>query len=323
MSVFITGATGFIGSHLAKELSERGSEVVILSRDYIPSKWLDEALSKCIVVKGDVRNLKLIKRILNEYGTQQVYHLAAQAMVKIANQSPTETFDVNVMGTVNIIEACRDCEVKKTLIQSTDKVYGEGLDKTVENSLAPVEIYGMSKACADLIAQNFTKVYGMQIIIARPCNAYGYDRNSRIIPNTIRACLRGEKPIIWKMENTLRQYIFVEDLVEALIFLMENKESGIYNIATPDILTPEEIVKTILKFFPHLEPKYIEREQPTEICQQSMKMNPFGWGPKWTFEKGIEETIKRFRKYGVKKILEEWSEEDKEKIVKRLKELGY
>ena len=162
----------------------------------------------------------------------------------------------------------------------------------------PLEPYGVSKTCADLIAQNFVEVYGLNIIITRPCNTYGYDRNIRIIPNTIRKCLKGEKPVIWKWEETKRQYIYVEDLVDALIFLMENKKKGIFNITSPDVLTPKQVVETILKFFPHLEPEYLERDKPTEIMAQSMRMQPFGWGPKSTFEKGIEETIKKFRMYG-------------------------
>lgn len=297
-SCLITGATGFIGSHLAKTLTDKGEKVVILVRDVHPSKWLDEALSGCIKVRGDIRNYNLLKRILNQYQIENVYHLAARAIVGQSLRNPMETYDTNVVGTVKLLEACRICNVQTVLVTSTDKCYGEGLNKTVSSPLAPVEPYGVSKMCQDVIAQNFAKVYNMNIIVTRACNAYGFDNNIRIIPNSIKCCLRGEKPIIWKWEETKRQYIYVQDLADALVHLMHLGKTGIFNIATPDVLTPEQVVKTILKFFPYLEPNYVEREKQTEILAQSMKMQAFGWGPKWTFEKGIQETIARFRKYG-------------------------
>lgn len=294
---FVTGCSGFIGSHLSKALTDKGEEVVGLVRDIVPSKWLDEALENVIKVKGDLRDFCLLKRILNQYEIEKVYSLGAQSIVSQSLKNPIETFDTNVMGTVKILEACRQLDIERVLIQSTDKVYGGGLNKGVNSPLNPVEPYGTSKACCDLIAQNFMKSYGMQIIISRPCNAFGYDKNSRIIPNTIRSCLRGENPLIWQGEETKRQYIFVKDLVQALIFLVEKVGFGIFNIATPDVKTPEEVVMEILKHFPKLKPKYLRRERPKEISQQSMRFDNFGWISKYTFEVGIEATVEKFKKY--------------------------
>jgi nucleoside-diphosphate-sugar epimerase len=136
-------------------------------------------------------------------------------------------------------------------------------------------------------------------VIARSCNAYGYDLSPRIIPNTIRSCLRGDPPIIYEGEETKRQYVYVEDLCEALTHLMRRHSyKGVYDIATDDILTQEQVVKTICKYFP-ISPRLVKREQPIlEIKSQSMKIRNFGWKPKHTFSEGIQETIKKFERYG-------------------------
>lgn len=303
---FITGASGFIGSHLAKALTDTGEGVVILMRDIPPGmregSWLNEALRKCTVAFGDVRNFKVLKRIINQYEINYVFHLASQAIVRHAYKDPINTYDVNVMGTVNILEACRQLDVEKVLVMSTDKVYGDVENASESYPLLPTEPYGTSKSCADLIAQSFIITYGMNILIPRSCNAYGYDLSNRIVPNTVRACLRGQNPIIYQGEESSRQYIFVKDLVGCLIHMMNNANRVIFNIATEDgPITQGDVVLEILKHFPDLKPEYVKREVPKEIKNQSMTVfEPVfeGWRPKFPFEEGIKPTIDAFRKYG-------------------------
>jgi len=301
MNVFVTGATGFIGSHLCANL-KKTNKIVVLFRDIHPSPWgdwLKEALSDCVLIRGDILDDKLIRRILAEYEIHHVYHLAAQSIVKTAIKDPFGTFQTNILGTVNILEACRQVGVEKVLVLSTDKVYGNRVDATEGDPLTSTGIYETSKAAQDLVTQAYIKTYGMAIIIARSCNAYGYDLSPRIVSNTIRACMRGDPPIIYEGEETKRQYIYVEDLCEALTYLMKNDiYQGIFNIATDDILTPKEVVETICRFFP-ISSRLVKREKPLmEIQSQSMKTSNFGWEPKHSFDQGIQETIRRFEKYG-------------------------
>jgi dTDP-D-glucose 4,6-dehydratase len=166
--------------------------------------------------------------------------------------------------------------------------------------------YETSKACSDLAAQAFMETYGMNITIGRACNAYGYDMAKRIIPNVIRSCLRCEPPIIYGGENyepekTIRQYVYVEDLVDAIQFLIAKAEKGIYNIGTGDILTQEEVVKNICKYFP-LTPRLVKRDKPIkEIQKQTVnwrKLESMGWQPKHIFDQAIQKTIQEFEKYG-------------------------
>lgn len=296
MTVLVTGATGFIGSHLVNQL-KKTDRVVALERDHLRDKWLLEALEGCVTVRGDIRDTRLLKRVLADYEVDKVYHLASQAIVRHAYYNPTETFDANVMGTVAVLDACRLLGVEKVLVMSTDKVYGDQTDAQVWSHFRISEPYGTSKICADLIAQTFAKVYGMKVVIPRSCNAYGYDPyNDRIIPNTIRACIRGKDPIIYKEDPSARQYIYVEDLAGALILLMNSYE-GIHNIASRDVETQEEVVLEVLKHFPERKPVYIERGRTPEIWRQSMKV--VNWlEPKTSFEEGIKLTVERFKEYG-------------------------
>jgi len=299
MTVLVTGASGFIGSHLVNRLKD-DEHVVALVRDRLPSRWIKEALDGCIIVEGDIRDERLIRRCLVRYDVDRVYHLASVSIVKQAIKYPTETFDANVMGTVKILEACKDVGVERVIVLSTDKVFGEGLNKTENSPYDPVDIYGCSKACQDMIARMWNRVYDVpKVIVARSCNVYGYDPyNPRIIPNTIKKCLLGERPVIYRGWSGKRQYIYVEDLVSALINLMnmDNPPNPV-NIAVDPPLSQEEVVKTILKFFPKIEPVYVEKPEYKEIRDQSMVPTNFGWKPKFSFESGIKETIERFKRY--------------------------
>jgi CDP-glucose 4,6-dehydratase len=314
-NILVTGGAGFIGSHLAKKLSEN-NRVVILQRDIIPNEWLLEALDKTIIVHGDILDQALLRRIIADYQIDQIYHLASQAVVSAANKDPYSTFNVNVMGTVSLLEAVRQTKPEiRVLIQSTDKVYGNNrMDMKETDAMLPtIGIYEVSKSLEDLTAQAYFNQYNLDIRITRPCNAYGYDLTNRIIPNTIMSCLNGVPPIIYDgQEKTIRQYIYVEDLVDALITVMqrgqnESHESYIapfFNVGTDDILTQEQVVKTIAENF-NMGIRVMKRTSPPkEIEKQSVnfdKLKALGWKPKHNFQQGIEETIKRYRKYGYQK----------------------
>jgi nucleoside-diphosphate-sugar epimerase/glycosyltransferase involved in cell wall biosynthesis len=305
--ILITGGAGFIGSHLAKKLSEN-NKVIVLQRDIVPNLWLAEALDKCILVHGDILDQSLLRRIISDYSIDQIYHLAAQAVVCAANKDPYTTFNVNVMGTVNLLEAVRTVKPNiPVLVQSTDKVMGNNrMDMKETDAMAPtIGVYEVSKACQDYIAQMYANQYGLDIKISRPCNTYGYDLASRIISNTIRSCLNKNPPIIYDgQEKTIRQYIYVDDLVEALLLIMKQprtEEAQVFNVGTDDILTQEQLVKTIAESF-SLNIRVVKRTTPLkEIEKQSVdwtKLKALGWKPKYNFQAGLAKTIKEFQTYG-------------------------
>jgi len=309
MNVFVSGGSGFIGSHVCQEFSQE-HKIVTLVRDLFPTespwgKWLSKALSRTTIVLGDMLNLKTLNRIVADYGINTVIHCAAQAIVSTAQKDPVSTFETNVQGTVNLLEACRRCDVQTVYVVSTDKVYGERLRADELDPLVSTGIYETSKVAEDLAAQAYARTYGLKIIIGRACNTYGFDLAKRIIPNTIRNCFKGEPPVIYEGENTVRQYMYVSDHVKAMLHLISRTHEeypAIFNVGTEDILTQEQVVKRICNYYP-LTPRVVKREKPLkEIGSQSLdwtKLKETGWQPKYTFADGIEETTLKYDEYGV------------------------
>lgn len=298
---FVTGASGFVGSHLCTELIKRKRTIVAQVRDVYPrGHWLQEALSNCVLVKGDVTDFQFVKRVMAEYSPQKgVIHLAAQALVATAQKDPVSTFQTNVMGTVSVLEAARQLGTPRILVQSTDKVYGDNLHATVHSELVPTEPYGTSKVCMDLVAQTYRQTYGMPIVVTRPCNIYGYDpSNDRIIPNTIKKCVRGERPVIFKDEASLRQYVFIDDVCEVFQELLELADCPpIVNVGANTVLSQQDVVLEILKSFPGLSAEYVEKPSLREIHSQCE--SEFTMAKKPTpFAEGIKKTIEQFRNYG-------------------------
>jgi dTDP-D-glucose 4,6-dehydratase len=192
-------------------------------------------------------------------------------------------------------------EGRFTFSGNTDKVYGDELRATVGSKLVPTEPYGTSKACADLIAQTYRQTYGMQVTVIRPSNIYGYDPcNDRIVPNTIKACLAGRSPVIFRNEESKRQYLYIEDFVEVmhdLTAMAMDEVEPIVNIASPTVLSQAEVVNSILQFFPHIKPTLQGKPTLKEIHSQSMGLYMHVESPT-EFTEGIRRTIEAFRKYG-------------------------
>ena len=299
--VMVTGASGFVGTHVVKYFREHGLKVVaVLHDEVVWTKWLQESLADTVRVKGDVRDTRFIMRVLNQYGVTDVLHLAAQSIVKRAHKDPVNTYSINIMGTVSVLEACRQLQIPKTIIQSTDKAYGNQMDASNECALRPTEPYGTSKICGDLIAQTYKETYCMHVIVTRPCNIFGYDPcNDRIVPNTIKACLSGKSPTIFRNDESKRQYVYIDDVAEIMFQLltMEDVEETIVNIASPTVLSQAEVVNSILQFFPHIKPTLQDKPPLKEIHSQSMALYMHTESPT-EFTEGIRKTIEAFRKYG-------------------------
>lgn len=299
--VMVTGASGFVGTHVVKYLREHDLKVIaVLHDDVVWTKWLQESLADTVRVRGDVRDTQFIMRVLNQYGVTEVVHLAGQTIVKRAYKDPVNTYSINIMGTISVLEACRQLQVPKIIMQSTDKVYGNCMNATTECLLKPTEPYGTSKICADLIAQTYKETYGMQVVVTRPSNIFGYDPyNDRVVPNTIKACLSGKSPAIFRNDESKRQYVYIDDVAEILFHLvtMEDMEETIVNIASPTVLSQAEVVNSILQFFPHIKSTLKDKPALKEIHSQSMGLYMHVESPT-EFTEGIRRTIEQFKYYG-------------------------
>ena len=190
--VLVTGATGLVGAWLTRRLRHAGAEVVCLVRDWVPESELVRArlIERVTVVRGDIRDRDCLERAIGEYETEIVIHLAAQTIVGIANRNPVSTFESNIQGTWNLLEACRRSPgVRSVVIASSDKAYGhqDTLPYGEDTPLAGRHPYDVSKSCADLISQAYFATFGLPVAVTRCGNFYGGgDLNwNRIVPGTM------------------------------------------------------------------------------------------------------------------------------------------
>lgn len=230
-TAFVTGATGFVGAHVARALVSQDAHVVCLQRDGVKANSLDifGIRSRMTVINGELEDFSLMERIINEYEIESVFHLAAQALVGAANRSPLSTFEANIRGTYSLLEACRIGEtVKRVVVASSDKAYGthENLPYTEDYSLNGLFPYDASKVCTDVLARSFAFTYDTPIAVTRFANIYGPgDMNmSRIIPGTIVSVLKGERPIIRSDGTPKRDFMYADDVARAYLMLAEKIE---------------------------------------------------------------------------------------------------
>ncbi len=234
MRALVTGATGMVGSWLTRRLIEDGHYVVALILDADPQSELlrSGTLNRASVVNGALEDFSAVERAITTHEIDTVFHLGAQTIVSTAHRAPLATLETNIRGTWNVLEVCRLHQdlVKRTVIASSDKAYGEQsvLPYTEETALNGRQPYEVSKSCADLISRSYAETYGLAIGIARCGNIYGGgDLNwSRIVPGTIRALLHREQPVLRSDGTFLRDYLHVDDVVDAYLTLADGLENS-------------------------------------------------------------------------------------------------
>jgi CDP-glucose 4,6-dehydratase len=311
-TTLVTGATGLLGSWVAKKLYEAGADVVCLIRDEVPQSELvrSNLISKVKVVKGDICDRDLMERVLGEHEIDTVMHLAAQAIVGIANRNPVTTFEANIQGTWSVLEACRRSpKVKQIVLASSDKAYGDQkvLPYYEDTPLQGLHPYDVSKSCADLIAHSYAHTYDVPVVITRCGNFYGGgDLNwNRIVPGTVRSVLNGEKPIIRSDGKFVRDYLYVEDGAAAYMLLAEKLANDpsikgeAFNISNQQPITVIELVdKILLEMNSTLVPE-IRNEASNEIREQYLdasKLNAMlNWEPQFNLDAGIKKTVQWYR----------------------------
>ncbi len=314
-NVLITGATGFVGSWLTKNLVEKKANVVVLIRDHFPSSPLfyNGTYPKIKAARGDIVDYNSVRRIFNEYEIDTCLHVAAQPIVTIANRNPIPTFKTNIEGTWNILEVARKCEtLERLVITSTDKVYGEPseLPITEEHPLNASYPYDASKACADMLARTYSVTYGLPIGITRCCNIYGGgDLNfSRIIPETVKAVIFKRSPVIRSDGTPVRDFIYIEDVVNAYLTLAENvnKKSvkgDAFNFGSNSPINILDLVNKIIKVSgKKIEAEVKGKKKPhAEIDEQYLSSKKakkiLRWEPEVPLDEGLKRTIKWYEQY--------------------------
>lgn len=313
-NVFITGCTGLLGSWLTKLLVEGGANVVGLVRDAVPSSnlYLSGTSGLITSVLGEVEDYALLERIINEYEIGVVFHLAAQTIVGTANRNPVSTFETNIKGTWNLLEACRrNPLVKKVIVASSDKAYGvqEELPYSEDTPLTGTHPYDVSKSCADLLARSYFVTYKLPVCVTRCGNFFGGgDLNwNRIIPGTIRSVIFSERPIIRSDGTYVRDYFYVNDGAIAYMHLAramddQSIHGEAFNFSTETPVSVREIVGKVLAVMgTDLEPD-IRDEAKNEIARQYLSAEKarrvLDWSPEFPdIADALSETIAWYRNY--------------------------
>jgi CDP-glucose 4,6-dehydratase len=311
-SVLVTGGTGFLGSCLVSRLLDAQANVVCLVRDWVPQSELirTRTIEQVTTIRGDVTDRDMIERALGEYEVEVVFHLAAQAIVGIANRNPLSTFSTNIGGTWNVLESCRRApHVKSIVVASSDKAYGDQ-ERLPYDEAMPLQgrhPYDVSKSCADMIAQTYAASYNLPVAITRCGNFYGGgDLNwNRVVPGTIRSILRGNQPVIRSDGKFVRDYFYIEDGAAAYMLLAERLASypvlrgQAFNFSNESQINVLELVERILhKMNSSLRPEILNQAS-NEISHQYLSAERartvLNWRPQFTLESGLDRTIAWYR----------------------------
>jgi CDP-glucose 4,6-dehydratase len=293
-----------LGSWLVRRVLGQSASVVCLVRDWVPQSELARTglIEEVTVVRGEIDDRELLERTLGEYEIETVFHLAAQTIVTIANRNPISTFESNVRGSWNILEACRRSPgVKALVMASSDKAYGEQevLPYSEDMPLKGRHPYDVSKSCADLLAQSYAATYQLPVAITRCGNFFGGgDLNwNRVVPGTIRSAIRGERPVIRSDGEYVRDYFYM--LLAEQLTCNPDLRGQAFNFSNETQISVSDLVNLILtKMSSDLKPE-IQNKVSNEIrCQYlnaERARRMLGWAPQFSLDEGLERTIAWYR----------------------------
>ncbi|MDE7024700.1 MAG: NAD-dependent 4,6-dehydratase LegB [Paramuribaculum sp.] len=306
--VLVTGADGFIGSHLCEALLAKGYEVRALSyyNSFNNWGWLEDIHSPELeVVCGDVRDPNLCRHITQ--GCDTVYHLAALIAIPYSYVAPDSYVDTNIKGTLNMCQAARDCGIRRLVVTSTSEVYGTAQYVPIDelHPRQPQSPYSATKIGADAIAKSFYNAFDLPVVIARPFNTYGPRQSARaIIPTIIGQIAAGAKEIKVGDLTPTRDFNFVKDTAQGFIALGEAEgiEGREINIATGTEVSMEQTLNTIAELM-HSDVRYVvdsERLRPAKsevfrLCGDNSVIKELtGWHPEYSLRDGLQATIDWF-----------------------------
>lgn len=308
MKALVTGADGFIGSHLVEYLLEKGYDVKAFTyyNSFNSWGWLDtlekQKLSQIEIFSGDIRDPNGVKEAVK--GVDEVFHLAALIAIPFSYHSPDSYVDTNIKGTLNILQACRDFNTSKVLVTSTSEVYGTAQYVPIDENhpYQGQSPYSATKIGADRLAESFCRSFNMPISIVRPFNTYGPRQSARaVIPTIITQLLAGKQEIKLGSLTPTRDFNYVKDTVRGFYEISKsNKTIGEeINIATNQEISIGELANEIIsqinpnaKIVCEEQRLRPEKSEVNRLLGDNTKIkNLTDWKPQYTFEQGIKETI--------------------------------
>ncbi|MBT6047204.1 MAG: SDR family NAD(P)-dependent oxidoreductase [Candidatus Scalindua sp.] len=309
--VLVTGADGFIGSHLVEALLDEGCNVKAFTyyNSFNSWGWLDtfpsEKLKNIEVFTGDIRDPNGVRTAVKDIDI--IFHLAALIAIPFSYHSPDSYIDTNVKGTLNVLQACRDYDIERVIVTSTSEVYGTAQYVPIDEKhpLQGQSPYSASKIGADKIAESFFRSFGMPVVTARPFNAYGPRQSARaVIPTIITQLLNGNKNILLGSINPTRDFNYVGDVCKGFIHLAKSdkaigkevnigsgSEISIGSLAELLIeLTGTEVVISSEDIRKRPDKSEVERL----VCDNSLIKKITEWKPETTLREGLLNTIEWF-----------------------------
>lgn len=311
-TVLVTGAAGFVGSTLVADLLARGATVVTADVESVTLPD-DEASGRNGLheMQTDIRDREAVFSLFEEFDVELVYHLAAESIVSEVENDPIDGFESNVQGTWNVLEAARRSSTLTdgVVVASSDKAYGphEDLPYTEDSELEPVSPYAVSKMAADRIAYSYGVTYDLPVSITRCSNIYGPgDRNfSRLIPETIRQCLEGNRPVIRSDGSPTRDYLYIDDAISAYRTLGQHTKSyrgEVFNFGTGTETTVLDVVTLVCSITgtSETEPIVLDRAEGEihhQYVDSTKARERLGWSPETELEEGLRKTVPWYRSY--------------------------
>jgi len=301
MNVFITGIKGFMGSHLSHYLKNNGHVVSGIDNDFHSCQLKPAGL----VEFCDIRDLENMRTKINIAKPDVVIHLAAQIHVDYSIENPQETIDVNVKGTANILEICKEFGIK-CIIASTSEVYGSSQSKYMneQHQLDCQSPYGASKVAADRLAKSYIDTYGMDIIIIRNFNAFGPYQNDgsygSVIAKFTKAALNNQDIKIFGSGLQSRDYMYIDDIVQAYTFAIQTLLPGVYNFGTATTKTVNYIAKKIVAItgsqskIIHAAPRSGEVQR---LCCDITKVKQYGFEPLTRFNRDLKIYVEWYKQW--------------------------
>jgi len=312
----VTGCHGFLPSWVAAELAKRGAEVTGLTNGAAHgfSPGIPGPGKKIRVIRGSVTDYPLVKKLFSGRKFEFCFHLAARTDYGVCTESPLTTFETNIKGAWNVLEAARNCgTLRAVILASSDKVYGKQKKMPHTEGQSPLGRYpyDVSKICDELLGMCYFHTYGLPVAAARCANIYGGGDFtwSRVVPGTIRSVLRGETPLIRSDGTPMRDYLYVEDAVAAYLKLAEavaaNKAGGeVFNFSPENATSTLELIKTIITLSGRagVEPRILGAGKSgagTDIQSLSSEKAKrlLGWRAKYPLGKGLKKTLQWYIEY--------------------------
>ena len=313
--VLVTGAGGFIGSHLTEKLSASGYSVRAFIHYNSRNSWGWLESSKCKknieIITGDIRDADIVRHAMRDI--EIVFHLAALIGIPYSYRSPEAYVQTNINGSLNIFQIAKDLAVKKIVLTSTSEIYGtaQAVPIAEVHPINPQSPYAATKAAADLLAMSFYRSFNLPVAIVRPFNTYGPRQSARaIIPTIITQILAGCKKIKLGSLDPVRDFTYVNDAVKGFIKVGEAKKSvgEIINLGNKSEISIRDLVRLIAKIMEvsvtvqedSKRKRPVKSEVDRLMADNSKAKRLLRWTPEYSLEQGLKETIEWFRENNAK-----------------------